>query len=185
MVKEVLAETKRRMQKSIEDLTHQLATIRTGRASVHILDNVSIEYYGASMPLSQVATLHAPEPNLITIQPWDVSQLGAIEKAIKSSDLGLNPNSDGKILRVPIPTLTEERRRSLAKQVGKIAEEHRTAVRQVRRDANERFKKLLKDKNVSEDDERRGMEEVQKATDEFIGQVDRLAKAKEDEILNG
>jgi ribosome recycling factor len=143
-----------------------------------------VDYYGTSTPVNQLATLHAPEPNLITVQPWDISQINQIEKAIMASDLGLNPSNDGKIVRIPIPQLTEERRRSLAKQVGKIAEEHRTAVRQIRRDANERLKKLQKDKEISEDEEFRGLDEVQKSTDEFIKHVDALAKAKEDEILN-
>ena len=185
MVNQVLADTRVRMQKTVDDLSQQLASIRTGRASVHLLDHLMVDYYGTSTPVNQLATLHAPEPNLITVQPWDISQINQIEKAIMASDLGLNPSNDGKIVRIPIPQLTEERRRSLAKQVGKIAEEHRTAVRQIRRDANERLKKLQKDKEISEDEEFRGLDEVQKATDEFIKHVDALAKAKEDEILNG
>ncbi len=184
MTNEVLADTRRRMQKTVEDLSQQLATIRTGRASVHLLDHLMVDYYGTLTPVNQLATLHAPEANLITVQPWDISQINQIEKAIMASDLGLNPSNDGKIVRIPIPQLTEERRRSLAKQVGKIAEDHRTAVRQVRRDANDRLKKLQKDKEISEDDEFKGLDEVQKATDEFISNVDALAKAKEDEILN-
>jgi len=182
---EVIVETKSRMKKTISDLTNELALIRTGRASVHVLDHVTVDYYGTPTPVSQLSTLHAPEPNLITIQPWDVSQIGQIERAILTSDLGLNPNNDGKIIRVPIPPLTEERRKVLAKQVGKIAEEHRTAVRQIRRDANERLKKMEKDKEISEDDEYRLIDEVQKVTDEFVGQIDELAKAKETEIING
>ena len=185
MMNQVLADTRVRMQKTVDDLSQQLASIRTGRASVHLLDHLMVDYYGTSTPVNQLATLHAPEPNLITVQPWDISQINQIEKAIMASDLGLNPSNDGKIVRIPIPQLTEERRRSLAKQVGKIAEEHRTAVRQIRRDANERLKKLQKDKEISEDEEFRGLDEVQKATDEFIKHVDALAKAKEDEILNG
>ncbi len=183
--KEVIAETRRRMQKTLEDLGRELASIRTGRASVHLLDTVTVDYYGVPTPVNQVATLHAPEPNLITVQPWDVSQLGKIEKAILGSGLGLNPNNDGKVIRIPIPPLTEERRRSLARQVGKVAEEHRTAIRQIRRDANDRLMKLEKDKLVSEDEQFRGVEEVQKLTDDFIAQVDALAKTKEDEILKG
>jgi len=185
MTNEVLADTRRRMQKTVEDLSQQLATIRTGRASVHLLDHLMVDYYGTPTPVNQLATLHAPEANLITVQPWDISQINQIERAIMASDLGLNPSNDGKIVRIPIPQLTEERRRSLAKQVGKIAEDHRTAVRQIRRDANDRLKKLQKDKEISEDDEHRGLDEIQKATDEFIKNVDALAKAKEDEILNG
>jgi ribosome recycling factor len=184
MTNEVLADTRRRMQKTVEDLSQQLATIRTGRASVHLLDHLMVDYYGTPTPVNQLATLHAPEANLITVQPWDISQINQIEKAIMASDLGLNPSNDGKIVRIPIPQLTEERRRSLAKQVGKIAEDHRTAVRQIRRDANDRLKKLQKDKEISEDEEFRGLDEIQKATDEFIKDVDALAKAKEDEILN-
>jgi len=182
---EVIVETKNRMSKTIEDLMKELASIRTGRASVHVLDHVTVDYYGTSTPISQLSTLHAPEPNLITIQPWDVSQIGQIEKAILTADLGLNPNSDGKIIRVPIPPLTEERRKALARQVGKIAEEHRTAIRQIRRDANDQLKRMQKDKEISEDDEYRLFDEVQKVTDDFVGQIDELAKAKEKEILSG
>jgi len=182
---EVIVETKNRMSKTIEDLMKELASIRTGRASVHVLDHVTVDYYGTSTPISQLSTLHAPEPNLITIQPWDVSQIGQIEKAILTADLGLNPNSDGKIIRVPIPPLTEERRKVLARQVGKIAEEHRTAIRQIRRDANDQLKRMQKDKEISEDDEYRLFDEVQKVTDDFVGQRDEHAKAKEKEILSG
>jgi ribosome recycling factor len=182
---EVIIETKNRMKKTISDLAKELALIRTGRASVHVLDHVNVDYYGTPTPVSQLSTLHAPEPNLITIQPWDVSQISQIERAILTADLGLNPNNDGKIIRVPIPPLTEERRKALAKQVGKIAEEHRTAIRQIRRDANERLKKMQKDKEISEDDEYRLIDEVQEVTNDFVGQIDELAKAKETEIVNG
>jgi ribosome recycling factor len=182
---EVIVETKTRMKKTISDLTKELGLIRTGRASVHVLDHVTVDYYGTPTPVSQLSTLHAPEPNLITIQPWDVSQIGQIERAILMSDLGLNPNNDGKIIRVPIPPLTEERRKGLAKQVGKIAEGHRTAIRQIRRDANERLKKMQKNKEISEDEEYRLIDEVQKLTDEFVSQIDELAKAKETEIIDG
>ena len=185
MISEVLGETKGRMKKTIEDLTRELSLIRTGRASVHVLDQVTVDYYGSPTPVNQVATLHAPEPSLITIQPWDVSQIGQIERAIMTADLGLNPNNDGKIIRVPIPPLTEERRKALARQVGKIAEEHRTAVRQIRRDANEQLKTLQKEKEISEDEEYRSIEEVQKITNDFVTQIDSLSKAKETEILNG
>lgn len=184
-MEEVIVETITRMKKTISDLAKELALIRTGRASVHVLDHVTVDYYGTPTPVSQLSTLHAPEPNLITIQPWDVSQIGQIERAILTSDLGLNPNNDGKIIRVPIPPLTEERRIALARQVGKIAEEHRTAIRQIRRDANERLKKMEKNKEISEDEAYRLIEEVQKTTDEFVGQIDELAKAKETEILSG
>lgn len=185
MSKKIISETSSRMDKTLEDLRRDLASIRTGRASVHILDTVNVDYYGTMTPINQLATLHAPEPNLITVQPWDVSQLAQIERSILASDLGLNPNNDGKIIRVPIPPLTEERRKDLAKQVGKIAEDHRTAVRQIRRDANDQLKKLQKAKEISEDEEYRGHDEVQKVTDDYIAKIDELAKAKEQEIMGG
>jgi ribosome recycling factor len=167
----------------IEDVRSKLATVRTGRAAVSLLDSIMVEYYGTPTPLSQMASVHAPEPSLLTVQPWDQTQLGAIEKAIRSSDLGLNPTNDGKLVRIPIPPLTEERRKQLAKQVHEIAEDHRTAVRNLRRDANDRLKKLLKDKTISEDAERDGLEEVQKLTNTYIGRIDELAKSKEHELL--
>lgn len=182
-MKEVIADTKKRMDKTIADLGDELASIRTGRASVHLLDHVRVDYYGTPTPVNQIATLHVPEPTLITVQPWDTSQIHNIEKAIMSSDLGINPSNDGRLIRIPIPPLTQERRQSLAKHVGKVAEEHRTAIRQIRRDANERLKKILKDKTISEDDERRGLEEVQKLTDAYIEKIDKLAQQKEKEIL--
>jgi ribosome recycling factor len=184
-MKNVIDEAELRMRKTLDDMSQTLASIRTGRASVHLLDNITVDYYGTPTPVNQLATLHAPEANLITVQPWDMSQLGQIERAILASDLGLNPGNDGKVIRLPIPPLTEERRRTLARQVGKVAEDHRTAIRQIRRDANERLKKLQKDKQISEDEEYRGLDEVQKVTDRFIGQVDALAKLKEEEILKG
>src|ERR687894_1121156 len=172
--KDVIKETRPRMDGAVEDLRKKLATIRTGRAAVSLLDNVTVEYYGTPTPLNQMASVHAPEPNLLTVQPWDQTQLGAIEKAIRSADLGLNPSNDGKLVRVPVPPLTEERRKQLAKQVHEIAEEHRTAVRNLRRDANDRLKKLLKDKAISEDAERDGLDEVQKLTNTYIGKIDEL-----------
>jgi len=180
-----MTDASKRMQKTVEDLTREMGSIRTGRASVTLLDHVTVDYYGAPTPVSQVATLHVPEPTLITIQPWDHSQIHAIEKAILASDLGITPSNDGRIIRIPIPPLTQERRQTLAKHLGKIAEEHRTAIRQVRREANERLKKSLKDKTISEDDERRGLEETQKLTDSFIEKIDGLARQKEKEILEG
>src|SRR6185295_10302064 len=159
--KEVIKETKPRMETVIDDFRRKLATIRTGRAAISILDNVMVDYYGTMTPLSQMASVHAPEPEMLTVQPWDQTQLGAVEKAIRSADLGLNPSNDGKLVRIPIPPLTEERRRQLAKQVHDIAEEHRTAIRNIRRDSNDRLKKLLKDKTISEDAERDGLDEVQ------------------------
>jgi ribosome recycling factor len=143
-----------------------------------------VEYYGTPTPLSQMASVHVPEPQMLTVQPWDQSQLGSIEKAIRIADLGLNPSNDGKLVRIPIPPLTEERRKQLAKQVHEIAEEHRTAVRNLRRDANDRLKKMLKDKVISEDNERDGLEEVQKLTNTYIGKIDELSKSKEQELLS-
>ncbi|MGH9390321.1 MAG: ribosome recycling factor, partial [Vicinamibacteria bacterium] len=172
MLKEISEDAKRRMDKSMEVLQKELASIRTGRASLSLLDHIRVDYYGTPTPLNQVANLAVPEPNLITVQPWETPMLEKIEKAIRSSDLDLNPANDGKILRIPIPSLTEERRKSLVKQVGKIAEESRTAIRQVRRDVNDRLKKLLKDKEISEDDEKRALKEVQDLTDAHIKKVD-------------
>jgi ribosome recycling factor len=181
--KQVEAQAKTRMDKVLSDLQHEMAGVRTGRASVNLLDNVRADYYGTPTPLSQMATLHVPEPAMITVQPWDVSQIGAIEKAIRTADLGLNPSNDGKLIRVPIPALTEERRKDLVKKVHHIAEDHRVALRNVRRDSNEHLKKLLKDKLISEDEERRALEETQKLTDSYIGKLDQAVKAKEKEVL--
>ena len=171
------------MKKAVEATKNHFTQLRTGRASVSLLDSVRVDYYGTPTPLNQVATLHVPEPSLITVQPWDVSQIGAIEKAIRASDLGLNPNNDGRVIRVPIPPLTEERRREIVKRLHVIAEDHKVAARNVRRDANENIKKLLKDKVISEDDDRRAHDEVQKFTDGYIAKVEQAAKAKEKEIL--
>src|SRR5919206_2650931 len=167
-VKEIEANARARMDKALADLQGEMAQFRTGRASINLLDSVRVEAYGSMVPLNQVAQLHVPEPAMITVQPWDTSTLGAIEKAIRNADLGLNPSNDGKIVRVPVPPLTEERRRELAKKLHHVAEDHRVALRNVRRDANEHFKKLLKDKAISEDDERRALEEIQKMTDGYI-----------------
>jgi ribosome recycling factor len=183
MIKETIRDAKSRMDAAIEDCRRKLASLRTGRASTSILDHITVEYYGVPTPLNQVAQLHAPEPSLLTVQPYDPSLLGAIERAILASDLGLTPSNDGRILRIPIPPLTEERRRQLAKIVGEIAEDHRTAIRNIRRDANDRLKKLLKDKLISEDDERKAIDEVQKLTDASIARVNDLARLKEEEIL--
>jgi ribosome recycling factor len=182
-LKEVESTARQRMEKVIAALQHEMASLRTGRASINLFDGIHVEAYGSPMPLSHVATLHVPEPTLITIQPYDVSQIGLIEKAIRTSDLGLNPSNDGKVIRVPIPTLTEERRRELVKKLNHEVEDHRVLVRNVRRDANESFKKLLKDKTISEDDERRAIEEMQKVTDSYIVKIDQLAKAKEKEVM--
>src|SRR6202158_4741140 len=181
-VKEIEANAKSRMDKALADLQHDMAGVRTGRASVSLLDSVRADYYGTPTPLNQLATLHVPEPTLITLQPWDVSQIGVIEKAIRAGDLGLNPSNDGKLIRVPIPPLTEERRKELAKKLHHIAEDHRVAMRNIRRDANENVKKLLKDKIISEDDDRRAHEEIQKLTDGSIQRLDSAVKAKEKEI---
>jgi ribosome recycling factor len=182
-VKDVENAAKARMEKVIAGLQHEMASIRTGRASVNLFDGITVEAYGSPMPLNHVATLHVPEPSLITLQPYDASQIGAIEKAIRAADLGLNPSNDGKLIRVPIPTLTEERRKELVKHLHHIAEDHRVSVRNVRRDSNEQIKKLLKDKLISEDDDRRGHEETQKLTDSYIAKIDQLSKAKEKDIL--
>ena len=182
--KDVIKETRPRMESAIEDFKRKLATVRTGRASVSLLDTVSIDYYGTPTPLNQMASVHAPEPQMLTVQPWDPSQLGNVEKAIRGADLGLNPSNDGKLVRIPIPPLTEERRKQLAKQIHEIAEEHRTAIRNIRRDENDKLKKMLKDKSISEDTERDGLEQVQKLTDTHIGKIDELAKSKEKEILS-
>ena len=181
--REIEANAKTRMDKVIADLQHEMSNIRTGRASVNLLDGVKLDYYGTPTPLNQVATLHVPEPFLITLQPWDTSMIGPIEKAIRNSDLGLNPGNDGKVIRVPIPQLTEERRKEFVKKLHHVAEEHRVSLRNIRRDANEQSKKLLKDKLISEDDERRALEEIQKLTDGYMKKVDDASKAKEKDIL--
>src|SRR4029077_1687528 len=157
--------------------------IRTGRASISILDNIQVEYYGTPTPINQVAQLGTPDPTLITVQPYDVSLVGPIEKAIRASDLGLNPSNDGRMIRIPIPPLTEERRKTLVKHVHTVLEDHRTAVRNIRRDGNDHMKKMLKDKTISEDDEKKSLEEIQKLTDDFIRKLEDVAKAKETEIM--
>jgi ribosome recycling factor len=183
MTNVLIQKTKTRMEKVVEDLRRELASVRTGRANISLFDHIKIDYYGTPTPLNQVATLAVPEPNLITAQPWDTSTLADIEKAIRSSDLGLNPSNDGKIVRIPIPPLTEERRKQLAKHVGKILEDHRMAVRNIRRDENDGLKKMLKEKQISEDDERKAIDEVQKLTDQFVGKIEELARKKEEEIM--
>jgi len=182
-VKEVEASLKARMEKALSDLQHDMASIRTGRASLGILDHIRVNYYGTPTPLNQIANLHVPEPSLITLQPWDVSQIGAIEKAIRASDLGLNPSNDGKLIRLPIPPLTEERRKELVKKLHAGAEHHRVATRNIRRDGNEAVKKLMKDKKITEDDEKKALDEIQKTTDAFMQKIDQASKIKETEIL--
>jgi ribosome recycling factor len=182
-LKGLFAESSKRMAAAVEHVKHELGGVRTGRASVTILDSVHVEAYGARMPLSQLAGLSVPEPTLIVAQPFDPSQLAAIEKAIRASDLGLNPANDGKVVRIPIPSLTEERRKELSRHVHKLAEESRNAVRQVRRDANERLKKLLKDHKISEDDEKKGLDDIQRLTDQHVKLIDEAQKKKDTELL--
>jgi ribosome recycling factor len=181
--KEVETSARSRMEKVLSDLQHAMGAIRTGRASVNLLDGVKVDYYGTPTPVNQVGTLHVPEPFMITIQPWDSSLIGPIEKAIRNSDLGLNPGNDGKLIRVPIPQLTEERRKEFVKKLHHVAEDHRVSLRNARRDANEQVKKLVKDKLISEDEDRRSHEEIQKMTDSYIQKLDAAAKAKEKDIL--
>lgn len=182
-VKEIETSAKQRMDKALEDLQHAMATIRTGRASVHLLDNVRVDYYGTPTPVNQVANLHVPEPGMITITPWDVSQIGPIEKALRAADLGINPSNDGKMIRIPIPPLTEERRKELVKKLHGVAEDHRVAIRNIRRDSNDHVKKLSKEKKITEDDDRRAHDEMQKLTDALMLKLDQAARAKEKEIL--
>jgi ribosome recycling factor len=182
-VKEVEGNIKTRMEKALGDLQHEMASIRTGRASLGILDHIRVDYYGTPTPLNQLANLHVPEPSLITVQPWDVSQIGPIEKAIRVSDLGLNPANDGKVIRLPIPPLTEERRKELVKKLHAAAEHHRVSVRNVRRDGNEAVKKLFKDKKITEDDEKKAHDDIQKVTDGYMDKIDQASKTKEKEIL--
>jgi ribosome recycling factor len=182
-VKDVEANLKTRMEKAISDLQHDMASIRTGRASLGILDHIRVDYYGTPTPLNQIANLHVPEPSMITIQPWDVSQIGPIERAIRVSDLGLNPANDGKLIRLPIPPLTEERRKELVKKLHAGAEHHRVSLRNIRRDANEAVKKLVKDKKITEDDDKKAHEEIQRLTDSYMLKIDQVAKVKEKEVL--
>lgn len=183
-VQDVIKDTKPKMEAVIEDFKRKLSIVRTGRATIGLLDAVHVDYYGTSTPLQQMASVAVPEPQMITVQPWDSTQLGAIEKAILAANLGFSPSNDGKIIRLSVPALTEERRKQLAKQVSEIAEDHRIAIRNVRHASNDSLKKLLKDKAVSEDEERGGLEEVQKLTNTFIAKVDELAKNKEHEVMS-
>jgi ribosome recycling factor len=183
MLEEVNVEVEDKMERSLAALRKELSRIRTGRASLALLDNVTVDYYGTPTPLSQMATLAVPESRLITIQPWDKSQLGIIEKAIQKSDLGLTPVNDGKVIRLSIPPLTEERRKALVKQVKKIGEETKIALRNIRREGNDSLKALEKAKKISEDDQRRGQEQIQKTTDGFTTEVDEILHLKEREVL--
>ena len=181
-LKETYIQLKTRMDKAVEDFRKEMAATRTGRANVHMLDAVSVDYYGTPTPLSQVATVHA-EAQLITVQAWDTSQLQAIEKAIRGADLGFNPMNDGKLIRVPVPPLTEDRRKEMVKHLHKVLEEHRTAVRNIRRDGNDAIKKAMKDKKISEDEEKRSLDEIQKLTDDEIKKMEEMSKGKEKEVM--
>jgi len=182
-LKETFNQLKTRMDKAVEALRKELASQRTGRANVHMLDSVHVDAYGAQVPLTQVGNISAPEPQLITIQPWDTSLTAAIEKAIRSSDLGFNPQNDGKVIRIPVPALTEERRKDMVKHLNKVLEEHRTAIRNIRRDGNEAIKKAMKDKKISEDEERGSLDQMQKITDDEIKKMEEMFKVKEKEIM--
>ena len=183
-VEDVIKETKPKMEAVVEDFQRKLSNVRTGRANIGLLDAVVVDYYGTPTPLNQMASIAVPEAQLITVQPWDASQLNAVEKAIISANLGMNPSNDGKIIRLPVPALNEERRKQLAKQVHEIAEEHRVAVRNVRHQSNDNLKRLLKDKAISEDNERDGLDQVQKLTNGFITKIDELMKTKEQEVMS-
>jgi ribosome recycling factor len=182
-LKGLSADLKRRMDQAVTAFQANLASIRTGRASVHMLDSIKVDYYGTHTPISQLAQVSAPEAQLIVISPWDPTILKEIEKAIQTSDLGFNPQSDGKIIRVPVPPMTEERRRDVVKHLNRVLEEQRTAVRNVRRDGNDALKKLAKDKKIGEDEEKRALEEVQKMTDEEIRRMEELSRKKEAEVM--
>jgi ribosome recycling factor len=182
-IRDVFHQLKTRMDKAVEDFRGSLAAARTGRASVHMVDTVRVPYYGSEMPLNQVATLHTPDPQLITVQPFDPSIVGEIDKAIRSAGLGLNPQNDGKLIRIPVPPLTEERRKDMVKHLHKILEDHRTAIRNVRRDGNDAIKKAMKDKKISEDEEKKALDEVQKLTDGEIKKMEEMSSAKEKELM--
>lgn len=177
------AQLRTRMDKAVADFQTNLGSIRTGRASVHMLDQVKVEYYGTPTPLNQVAQITTPDATMIVIQPWDPSLISDIEKSLRTSDLGFNPNNDGKIVRVPVPPMTEERRREVVKHLHRVLEDHRTAVRNIRRDGNELIKKAAKEKKISEDEEKRSLEEIQKLTDEEIKKMEEMAKKKEVEVM--
>jgi ribosome recycling factor len=182
-LKETYSQLKTRMDKAVADFRNSLSATRTGRASVHMLDTVKVPYYGSEMPLNQIAQIHAPEPQMITVQPFDTSALADIEKVLRSPEFGFNPQNDGKIIRVPVPPLTEERRKDMVKHLHKVLEDHRTAVRNIRRDGNESIKKAMKEKKISEDDEKRSLEEIQKLTDEEIKKMEEMNRNKEKEVM--
>ena len=181
--KQVETSAKVRMDKALADLAHAMTAVRTGRANASMLENVRVDYFGTPTPVNQVGTVSAPEAGLLTISPWDPSLIPAIEKAIRNAELGLNPANDGKLIRLPIPSLNEERRKELAKKLHVMAEDHRVALRNIRRDANEQVKKLMKDKAISEDDEKRSLDEIQKLTDGYSKKLDEAAKSKEKDIM--
>lgn len=182
-LKDTFNQLKARMDKAVEAFRKELASQRTGRANVHMLDSIHVDAYGSQVPLTQVGNISAPEPQLITITPWDSSLTGAIEKAIRSSDLGFNPQNDGKLIRIPVPALTEERRKDMVKHLNKVLEEHKTAIRNIRRDGNEAIKKAMKDKKISEDEERGSLDQMQKVTDDEIKKMDEMFKVKEKEVM--
>ena len=182
-LKDLQQQLKSRMEKAVDDFRANLASTRTGRASVHMLDQIKVSYYGSDTPLNQVAQVTAPDANLILIQPWDPSIIADIEKALRVSDLGFNPQNDGKVIRIPIAPMTEERRREVVKHLNKTLEDHRTAVRNIRRDGNDLIKKSAKDKKISEDEEKRSLEEMQKLTDDEIRRMEEMCRNKEREVL--
>jgi ribosome recycling factor len=182
-LKELNADIKRRMDQSVSDFQANLASTRTGRASVHMLDQIKVDYYGTPTPINQLAQVSSPEAQLILISPWDPTVLKEIEKAIRTSDLGFNPLTDGKVVRVPVPPMTEERRRDVCKHINKVLEDHRTAIRNVRRDGNDALKKLAKEKKISEDEEKRSLEEIQKMTNDEILRMEELSRKKEAEVM--
>lgn len=182
-LKETYAQLKNRMDKAVEDFRANLSSIRTGRASVHMLDQVRVSAYGTEMPLNQVGQVSAPEPQMLVVQPYDVGLIAEIEKALRTSSQGFNPQNDGKIVRIPVPPMTEERRKEVVKHLSKVLEDHRTGIRNIRRDGNDLVKKAAKDKKISEDDEKRALEEMQKLTDDEIKRMEELCKAKEKEVM--
>lgn len=182
-LKQSYSDLKGRMEKAVDDFRNNLASTRTGRASVHMVDTIKVPYYGSEMPLNQIAQIHAADAQMITVQPFDPSAMADIEKALRSSEQGFNPQNDGKIIRIPVPPLTEERRKEMVKHLHKVLEDHRTAVRNIRRDGNDAVKKATKDKAISEDEEKKSLDEIQKLTDEEIKKMEEMCKNKEKEVL--
>jgi ribosome recycling factor len=182
-LKDIHQQLRTRMEKAVKDFQAQLASIRTGRASVQMLDHIRIDYYGTPTPLNQVGQINTPDANTIVVQPWEATLLKEIESVLRTSDLGFNPQNDGKIIRIPVPPMTEERRREVVKHLNKVLEEHRTGIRSIRRDGNDLIKKAAKDKKISEDEEKRALEEIQKLTDDEIKRIEEIAKKKEVEVM--